>query len=97
MTIEAGWNKYQRMIPSEAPRVQRRETKKAFYSGAVVALHLFRHAIADMNPEAVQEYIDSLAKEAHLFSEQVSTEEGDGDEEPGHWQGVWWERRREGG
>lgn len=46
--LEAGWREFERtVVPAEAGPIQRQETRRAFYAGAI---HLFGHVTGSISP-----------------------------------------------
>lgn len=72
--LEEQWNGFARaVIPADAPKVQRREMKRAFYAGAEAMMRI-QYAIGSESvteAEAIKT-LEACQKEAHEFAHQVA-------------------------
>jgi hypothetical protein len=72
--IEAGWNSYRtEVVPPDAPEVQVRESRRAFYAGAT---WLFATLSVDLSPgaeptEADIAVLSEIDKELHEFENAI--------------------------
>ena len=73
--IETGWKSYRKLIPADAPEVQLRETRQAFYAGAAV---LFEAMLLVLEPgeeptDADMRRMDGIAQELREFGRSLDT------------------------
>lgn len=77
--IEADWHSYERqVIPASAPDVQRSESRKAFYAGAIC---LFHSIISMLDPgeeptEADLRKMDAIDQELKEYALEVRAQAG---------------------
>jgi hypothetical protein len=70
--LAEAWRSYERnVLPRDAPRAERRETRIAFYAGAQALLNLARHGGGE---RAVAERLDELAMELGEFAAEMRRE-----------------------
>lgn len=73
-TIAAAWSDYlARVIPADAPEIQRTECKRAFYAGAGIMFTLVCSA-GDRGDQAGMNQLSALFKEVTDFVEIVQSE-----------------------
>lgn len=72
-TLQAEWERLEReVMPVNAPEVQRKEMKRAFYMGAFSVLKLMdRMAEQDISEEAGSLMISGWHDEVQLFAAQI--------------------------
>lgn len=72
-TVQSQWNDYQKMVlPDNAPDIQIRECRNAFYAGFYGALMaMFGLSAADESEEAAAYVLDSWDKECVAYMESV--------------------------
>lgn len=72
--IQKAWQSYERLVlPSNAPEIQRRETRQAFYAGAAVLFEaLMRGLDKEKEPtEADMQRMNDVVKELREFGQQL--------------------------
>lgn len=77
-TIQGEWDSYaEHVMPSDAPRVQRQETRRAFYAGymsAMLQITQVAHSVAggQMSDAAGKGIVDGLREELAAFASAVN-------------------------
>jgi hypothetical protein len=73
LNVRSGWFSYaERVLPSDAPSVQKQETRRAFYAGAAHALDvMLRLGEDDVSEDAGVEVLEALRQECRRFVEDV--------------------------
>lgn len=68
-TVRAGWERYAaKVIPGDAPEIQRSETEAAFFAGALIALQaLLQITLDDVSEEEGVDRLDALHREVNAF------------------------------
>ncbi|MEP0872457.1 hypothetical protein NDA01_21815 [Trichocoleus desertorum AS-A10] len=70
-TVQSQWQSYERSImPKDAPPIQRKEMRRAFYAGAFVMLNLAKE-VGDMSEEAGVEALEAYERECKEFLSRV--------------------------
>jgi hypothetical protein len=71
-TISEGWTSYlQKVLPIDVGKVQRVETKRAFYAGAWHLLQAFKQMPDALTEEEGVAWLESQAKEITQFYKRV--------------------------
>ena len=78
-TVEQMWAQYSvAAIPEVAGTIQRRDTRKAFYTGAASMFHLVMRAVEESqktnNDDLMPQRIDALSEELKAFMTELLTE-----------------------
>lgn len=60
-----------KVMPEDAPEVQVREMKRAFYMGAVAAVHLTTDAASKLSEDAGVVFIRMLRREMREFVQKI--------------------------
>ncbi len=72
--IKDGWDKYHRIVvPKDAPEIQIKETRQAFYAGAAVlwqSIMVVMSAEAEPTDQDIQ-YMDDIQTELDAFGAQL--------------------------
>ena len=70
-TIQNAYKSYEELMPKDAGEIQRKETKRAFYAGALTMFTLLNKISNNKNENIAIQLTEGLYQELELYKQQV--------------------------